>query len=386
MPQIDVSHLGIRVILNDHFYITPMKNGPLDVEGTVLSIVTHHPRAANILREGSILELVCGSNYRGMADIFVRWDTDEKEWFSSGHFILRRAKIGFCVNIWNSHDPIKLDRRPYHELRPQYYSDPSSYRPKLFSKSTWEIEPQPIDKTVLYKSIDTIPSDGNWYKCEFRGVVSRARKVLEGFEVQEDSYAAPIQIVTLPNTTQNAPPRAPKQPYPGAYKAVLGAARRPGRSGHPGHPDRSKRGGHPAYPRKKLKKKKLTAMGEQYVLGKPTPPQGPSLHQQQTKYLEGNLHRNHSKGSYATYLNSFDTEAQELVVPKNYTWGDVNVKNEQIKNIQTIRECTKKLKAVSFDDVEETIKIPGEKNPFVTKLANDFDVAFEDLEDIDDDF
>jgi len=195
MPNVDITGLGIRVILDPHWYNEPIKGGPIDTEGTVIYVSPHNARARDMINENLILELVCDHQYRGLADIFIRWDNDERSWFGNGYMKLRRAKIGFCVNIWNP-SSIKVDTRPYHEMKGRSWT-PEPETKGMFVDEGWVAEVS----NKLYNGLRDVPRDGFWHMCKYQGVLSRVRGHGNVFEVQEDSIGAEIRYV-------DAPPRA----------------------------------------------------------------------------------------------------------------------------------------------------------------------------------
>ena len=136
MPEYDISMHGIRVVLDPAYYGSPARKAPVDVEGTALSVVNSSKRGLDMMRAGRFIELICDPDYMEAIDVFIRWDTDEKEWFCGGTFLLRRAKGSFCSSIWTLEGGVKLDRRGYHDLNPQYYT----YKPGIFESKYGKID------------------------------------------------------------------------------------------------------------------------------------------------------------------------------------------------------------------------------------------------------
>ena len=216
MPEYDISMHGIRVVLDPAYYGSPARKAPVDVEGTALSVVNSSKRGLDMMRAGRFIELICDPDYMEAIDVFIRWDTDEKEWFCGGTFLLRRAKGSFCSSIWTLEGGVKLDRRGYHDLNPQYYT----YKPGIFESKygkidtyttkyllhandapqmvTYDAQPTAVEPAV-YGDVLAIPRDGQWYRVVFQGVHSWGRKAAGGYEVKEDIPGAQIQfIVDLP--------------------------------------------------------------------------------------------------------------------------------------------------------------------------------------------
>lgn len=223
MPKIDVSGLGIRVVLDRRFYEEPRRNAPLDVEGTVLTVATHSKHGTDMAKNGRAIELILAYDYNGVGDVLIRWDNDTRDWFTTGCFLLRRAKVGFCMTIWKSNNTIPIDDRPFSELRPEYWSPlPSLFHSLGYSgTSKWKTYTTTFkaqtayNEEAIYGEVQQVPYDGQWYKCVHQGVLSWARRLGTGFEWREDIDGAILHYIDDHDLQQAigdpAPPPAPHE-------------------------------------------------------------------------------------------------------------------------------------------------------------------------------
>lgn len=211
MSDYDISMHGIRVVLDAAYYCEPARRAPLDIEGTALAVVDVSIIGLSMIKEGRFIELLCDPYYADSVDVFIRWDNDEKEWFTGGSLLLRRAKISFCSSIWTGRKGVQLDTRDFHELKPRYYTHRSPY--SFISKTTWatidtiKAKYTPEDDEVTYNDILQIPPDGDWHKAYYQGHPARAKRVAEGYAVQELLPGAKIQILPY----EPPPPPPPMQ-------------------------------------------------------------------------------------------------------------------------------------------------------------------------------
>lgn len=129
MTIYDISHYGIRVVLDEGVYDAPTPTLPHQIEGTVIQLMTHGAMAEKMYRQGRVIDLLCNYDYEGAADGYVRWDNDKRIWLTGGTMYLRSAKFGHIKSIWED-DRINYDDTPFHELQP------ATQRPK--PKYFWE--------------------------------------------------------------------------------------------------------------------------------------------------------------------------------------------------------------------------------------------------------
>jgi hypothetical protein len=204
MPEYDISMHGIRVVLDPAYYGTPASRAPIDVEGTALSIIDCGKRGLDMMREGRFIELLCDPNYNGNTDVFVRWDTDEKEWFCGGSLLLRRAKGSFCSSIWTGDEGVQMDKRTFHELQPRTYKRREGLFDTHYGKQLKQYTTKaPQAVPAIYNDLLAMPGDGLWHRVVYQGVYSWGRTMPGGFEVKEDIPNATIFFVEEPTP---APP------------------------------------------------------------------------------------------------------------------------------------------------------------------------------------
>lgn len=191
MAKIDVSSMRIRVILNGNYYNEPSSNYPLDMEGTVLFVMTHTNLASNMINKGQILELLCDPDIDpGEADIKVRWDNDRRTYIQAGSLIFRSGIVSRCKSIWDDNDDgfrVLTDNRPREALK----SDTGGYSVLPQKETLKWIKGSKGNLKVAYNEIlntmnsmvttrgqenlflnTTVSLDVNPYTEAFRGIVS----------------------------------------------------------------------------------------------------------------------------------------------------------------------------------------------------------------------
>lgn len=124
--KVNVVKYHIRVILANEQIPGITTRYPIDMEGSVIYVEPYCIAAENMLKDNDILPLICDASQYDRASVFVRWDNDKKEWYESGSLTLRSTRLSRCISVWTKSDGIKIDERPYSELKLQMY-EPSIY-------------------------------------------------------------------------------------------------------------------------------------------------------------------------------------------------------------------------------------------------------------------
>ena len=165
MTKIDLLPYNIRIILDPSKISICSKYTPWDIEGTVCSVVYYTRTAFKMINEGKILELL---SLRGEASVQIRWDNDVRIALSSGHFIFRRAKIGYCESIWDDNYHLPFDNRPHHELKPKTIPEDSLSGPLNYTNPTtempfqkWKKKGKPIGRRVSFEELSTRATEIN---------------------------------------------------------------------------------------------------------------------------------------------------------------------------------------------------------------------------------
>lgn len=178
MPEYDVSGYSIRVILNQEMYQDASPKTPMDVEGTVLMVLTHTDLGTTMAQQGKFVELLCCPDYEEECDAFIRWDNDQKEWFTGGWFLFREGKIARCKTIWEQGLKPNIDNTPYHELKPCT----TPYKPP--SIPFWELaaETKPVEHNTnaYYTDIELVPEDDRWHVVMHQGELVQVKKAPGG--------------------------------------------------------------------------------------------------------------------------------------------------------------------------------------------------------------
>lgn len=166
--KVDMIGFGIRVVLKNTgkgIYLSY----PRDVEGTIIGATIDTARARMKVMEG---------NYRGLFDvanlslnIHVRWDNDNKGWYSTQSLHVR--SFGRCPgydSLW-SDEEYNLDTRPFSALKP--ISRPAlkrSTRDSFFDavpNIKWSLEPSE-ELTAIVDEITTKITTKRPKKAKYR--------------------------------------------------------------------------------------------------------------------------------------------------------------------------------------------------------------------------
>ena len=129
---------------------------PLDIEGTILSVIGHSPRANVGISRNRYIKLI----YDGDPDtlFLIRFDNDAKVIVASDCCLIRDVGVfKEYTSIWEDNMYIDeiMDRRPYHELRPSTHI-PSKYK---LSRKKYTIKHTYMDSPLQYPTAPAIDED-----------------------------------------------------------------------------------------------------------------------------------------------------------------------------------------------------------------------------------